>query len=85
VAIQGASREKAVTLARLGGPGLTELFVSDGEILEDGRSEERCRTQYLVGLEQPVGYFLERPLGNHHVLVPGHFAPLLAEYRDLYF
>ena len=84
VAIQGTSREKAVTLARLGGPGLTELFVSDGEILEDGRSEERCRTQYLVGLEQPVGYFLERPLGNHHVLVPGHFAPLLAEYRDLY-
>ncbi len=84
VAIQGESREKAVTLARLGGPGLTELFVSDGEILEDGRSEERCRTQYLVGLEQPVEYFLERPLGNHHVLVPGHFAPLLAEYRDLY-
>ena len=85
VAIQGASREKAVTLARLGGPGLTRVFVSDGEILEDGRSEERCRTQYLVGLEQPVSYFLERPLGNHHVLVPGHFAPLLAEYRDLYF
>ncbi len=84
VAIQGASREKAVTLARLGGPGLTELFVSDGDILEDGRSEERCRTEYLVGLEQPVLYFLERPLGNHHVLVPGHFAALLSEYHDLY-
>jgi len=84
VAIQGSSREKAVTLARLAGPGLTELFVSDGEILEDGRSEDRCRTQYLVKLARPVSYFLDRPLGNHHVLVPGHFAPLLAEYRDLY-
>lgn len=84
VAIQGSSREKAVTLARLAGPGLTELFVSDGEILEDGKSEDRCRTQVLVGLAQPVSYFRERPLGNHHVLVPGHFAPLLAEYRDLY-
>lgn len=84
VAIQGTSREKAVTLARLAGPGLTELFVSDGEILEDGKSEDRCRTQYLVGLAQPVSYFRERPLGNHHVLVPGHFAPLLSEYRDLY-
>jgi hypothetical protein len=31
-----------------------------------------------------VSYFLEKPLGNHHVLVPGQFAPLLAEYRDLY-
>lgn len=84
VAIQGASREKAVTLARLGGPGLTELFVSDGRILEDGRSEDRCRTQYLVELALPVSTFLEKPLGNHHVLVPGHFAPLLKEYRDLY-
>jgi L-fucose isomerase-like protein len=84
VAIQGASREKAVTLARLAGPGLTELFVSDGRILEDGKSEDRCRTQYLVELEQPVSYFLEKPLGNHHVLVPGHFASLLSEYRDLY-
>jgi L-fucose isomerase-like protein len=84
VAIQGASREKETTVARLAGPGLTELFVSDGEILEDGRSEERCRTQYLIGLSEPVSYFLERPLGNHHVLVPGHFASLLAEYRALY-
>ncbi len=84
VAIQGASREKDVTLARLGGPGLNELFVSDGRILEDGKSEDRCRTQYLVELARPVSYFLEKPLGNHHVLVPGHFAPLLSEYRDLY-
>ncbi len=84
VAIQGSCRERSVTLARLGGPALTELFASDGEILEDGRSEERCRTQFLVGLSEPVRYFLERPLGNHHVVVPGHFAPLLAAYRDLY-
>ncbi len=84
VAIQGASKEKKVTLARLAGPGLTELFVSDGEIIEDGNSGDRCRTQYLVKLHQPVQTFLEHPLGNHHVLIPGHFAALLTEYKKLY-
>jgi len=84
VALQGSSKEKAVTLARLAGPGLTELFASDGEIVQDGRSEDRCRTQFLVKLAQPVSYFVERPLGNHHVLVPGLFAAALEEYRKLY-
>ena len=84
VALQGESRAREVTLARLGGPRLTELFASDGEVLESGRSEARCRTQLLVRLDRPVASLLTHPLGNHHVLVPGRAGALVDEYRALY-
>ncbi len=30
-----------------------------------------CRTQLHLRLDEPLDYFLERSIGNHHVIVRG--------------
>jgi L-fucose isomerase-like protein len=30
-----------------------------------------CRTQLRLRLDEPLDYFLERSIGNHHVIVRG--------------
>jgi L-fucose isomerase-like protein len=30
-----------------------------------------CRTQLHLRLEEPLDYFLERSIGNHHVIIRG--------------
>lgn len=84
VGIQGELEPGPCTLARIGGSDLRELFVSDGELLVNGTSELRCRTQVQLRLEESVGRLLSRPLGNHHVLLPGHWARELREYHELF-
>ena len=84
VGIQGEVAPGPFTLARIGGSDLRELFVSDGALLQNGTSELRCRTQVQLCLEKPVGQLLSRPLGNHHVLLPGHWAKALSDYHALF-
>lgn len=84
VGIQGELAPGPFTLARIGGTELRELFVSDGALLTNGRSEWRCRTQVQLHLEADVTPLLSRPLGNHHVLVPGHWAQELKAYHALF-
>jgi len=84
VGIQAELEPGPITLARIGGGDLRELFLADGELLANGDSELRCRTQIQVRLHSDVRELLERPLGNHLVLVRGHWAGLLREYHDLF-
>ena len=84
VGLQGELEPGECTLARLGGRDLRGLFVSDGELLENGTSELRCRTQVRVRLAENVGRLLAAPLGNHHVLVRGHWAAELKTYHALF-
>jgi L-fucose isomerase-like protein len=84
VGIQGELEPGPYTLARIGGSELRELFVSDGDLLRNGASELRCRTQVQLRLDEPVGQLLAKPLGNHHVLLSGHWAKKLKEYHALF-
>jgi L-fucose isomerase-like protein len=84
VGIQGELEPGAYTLARIGGSDLRELFVSDAELLRNGSSESRCRTQVQLRLSENVQQILARPLGNHHVLLSGHWASALQEYHELF-
>jgi L-fucose isomerase-like protein len=81
VGIQGELPHGPVTLARIGGADLRGLFVSDGELVANGKSEARCRTQVQLRLRDGLGTLLDHPLGNHHVLVPGHWAESLRDYH----
>ncbi len=83
VGIQGDMKEGEVTLFRLGGPQLRQLWLAEGNIVQRGREENLCRTQVEIALSRSsVGELLERPLGNHLVLVYGHHAEqLLAWWR----
>ena len=84
VGIAGDVPPGPATVARIGGADLRSLFVSDAEILRSGDNPARCRTQVQVRLAAGVRELLERPLGNHHVLTPGHWAADLREYHDLF-
>ena len=71
------------TLLRLGGRNLDALFLAEGEVVPAPRRDDLCRTQVDVQLEPgQVASLLDRPLGNHLVLVPGRFASRLRTYWD---
>jgi L-fucose isomerase-like protein len=84
VGIAGDVPSGPATVARVGGADLRALFVSDAEIVGNGDSPRRCRTQVQVRLAGDVRELLTRPLGNHHVLAPGHWANDLREYHELF-
>lgn len=84
VGIQGTVAPKDVTLARIGGRDFDSLFVSNGEIVSGGAHEQRCRTQLTLRLDEDVNYFLTSPLGNHHVMIPGHWKEELTAYYNLF-
>ena len=84
VGIAGELAPGPVTLARTGGADLRSLYAAEGEIVPCQASPQRCRTQLLVRLDADPGELLARPLGNHHVLAPGHWARELREYHELF-
>jgi L-fucose isomerase-like protein len=84
IGIQGQLDAGDATLARIGGAGLRDLFVSDATVVAGRHSELRCRTQVRLRLVSDVGDLLVRPLGNHHVVARGHWTDALRDYHDLY-
>lgn len=86
VGIQGELPPGPVTLARIGGRKLDEIWVADGEITDNGESEELCRTQVDVELNHQffVTDLLEQPLGNHLVLTRGHHAGKFQDWFETF-
>jgi L-fucose isomerase-like protein len=70
-AVQANLRRGLVRLARIGGGGLDRVWVAEGVVTAVGGDERMCRTQADVVLTGggTVADLLERPLGNHLVLV----------------
>ena len=84
VGIQGDLPRTPVTLFRIGGTGMDELWVAEGEIEQVGDAENLCRTQAEVRLTRGnVTDLLRAPLGNHLVLVPGSHADRLLSWWTL--
>lgn len=86
LAIAGALVPGPYTLVRFGGPQLERAFIVEGTVLPEhpGR-EDLCRTQ--VVFKAPKGALeklLADPLGNHHVLIPGHHRPVLSAFHELF-
>ncbi len=79
VGIRGYMPEGPVTLFKVSGD-LTCHFVAEGQLLRCEARPNLCRTQAVVQLSNPqdARYFLTHPIGNHHILLPGHHASLLS-------
>lgn len=73
VGLQGVLPSGPVTLLRLGGKDLKQIWLAEGQLLEPGNSEHLCRTQAHIALERggTVRDLLTRPLGNHTIMLPG--------------
>jgi L-fucose isomerase-like protein len=80
VAIEGEYDGGEVTICRIGGADLSRAWVSEATSEAAAHSEERCRTQLRLALEQDVRYFLDGAVANHHVAVGGRWADRLAAF-----
>lgn len=71
IALQGILPTGAITIFKIGGKQLERNFISKGELIENTDYPNFCRTQAHFKLEESVSYFLEEPIGNHHVILWG--------------
>ena len=79
VGIHGNLPEGPVTVFKVSGK-LDRHFVAEGELLENQYEDHLCRTQVVLQLRpEDARYFLTNPIGNHHIILPGHCKELLEE------
>lgn len=77
VGIHGELPEGPVTVFKVSGD-LKRSFIAQGKLVHNQYEPNLCRTQVLVKLEPAdAKYFLTDPIGNHHIVIPGHCADLL--------
>lgn len=86
VGLQGSFAPGPVTLLRIGGADLRSLWLAEGMLIPSHQEENLCRTQAEIELlpAYDVGEWLHRPLGNHVVLVRGHYARVLRAWHETF-
>ena len=84
VAVEGIFDPMDMTVVKCGGRGMEHFFISKARLLECTTNPNMCRTQLHLRLDEPLDYFLERSIGNHHVIIRGdHTARLTTVFRLL--
>lgn len=80
VGIRGFMKEGPVTVFKVSAD-LARHYAEEGYLVENLRNPNMCRTQQLIRLCNPqcAKYFLTNPIGNHHIILPGHHKKLLDE------
>ncbi len=80
VGIRGYMKEGEVTVFKLSGD-LKRSFIAEGVLLYSQAKPDLCRTQQVIQLNDKAQalYFLNEPIGNHHIILPGRWGSLLKE------
>ena len=82
VGIRGHIPEGPVTVFKVNGD-FSEMAAFEGIIEKNLCENDLCRTQIEVTLEDgAASYFLTRPIGNHHIIIPGHHKAALKALFD---
>ena len=78
VGIRGYMANGDVTIFKVSGD-LQRHFIEQGTLERSEDKPDLCRTQQIIRLCNPeaTGYFLTRPIGNHHIIIPGNHKELL--------
>ena len=76
--IRGFMKPGPVTIFKVSGD-LSRRFIAEGDLIENQSKPDLCRTQQLIRLSDKslTSYFLTNPIGNHHIILPGHLKELL--------
>jgi L-fucose isomerase-like protein len=82
VGVRGKLPLTEVTILKVFGEDLNEYWVSGGTIIDNLVNDKGCRTQILVAMDEPVDYFLEESLANHHIIIPGNHVEEIIEFFD---
>lgn len=82
VGIRGYMAAGPVTIFKVSGD-LQRSFITEGELVCNESKTDLCRTQLVIRLTNPAdaAYFLTHPIGNHHIILPGHHKKLLDEIQ----
>lgn len=84
VAVEGIFEPMDMTVVKCGGAGMERYFISKARLIECTTNPNMCRTQLHLHLDEPLDYFLERSIGNHHVIVRGdHVEKLVTVFQQL--
>ena len=80
IGVRGFMKAGPVTLFKVSGD-LNRHFVAEGSLIKNTTEPNLCRTQQVIRLadKRQATYFLTQPIGNHHIVVPGHIGWLLEE------
>ncbi len=81
VGIRGKVAEGPVTVFKVSGD-LGRYFAEEGTLVKNLCEDDLCRTQVVLHLDS-TDYFLKNPIGNHHVIIPGHCAEELAGLLEI--
>ena len=78
VGIRGYMKEGPVTIFKLAGD-LSRFFVAEGALVRNQAKPDLCRTQQVIQLydKHQAAYFMTNPIGNHHIIMPGHQRDLI--------
>lgn len=84
VGIRGYMKEGPVTLFKVAGD-LSRCFIAEGHLIRNQSEPDLCRTQQVIRLDDPslTSYFLTSPIGNHHIIFPGHHHDALEELMKI--
>ena len=85
IGIRGFMKEGPVTIFKVSG-NLERYFVAEGTLMMNLALPNLCRTQQVIQLKHrsQACYFLNDPIGNHHIVLPGHQRALLEEMMKNY-
>ena len=81
VAIKGYLKEEKVTIFKLS-KNLKDYYVTTGTIIKNLEESNLCRTQIEVSIDDNFEYFLNRPYGNHHVVIYGDYKNDIIKYMS---
>ena len=81
VGIRGYMAEGDITIFKVAG-NLSRYFAEEGRLVHNQSEANLCRTQQVIQLsdKSKATYFLTNPIGNHHIILPGHCKELLEEF-----
>ena len=84
VGIRGYMKEGPVTVFKVSGD-LSRHFIAEGELVRNLSEADLCRTQQVIRLAdaRQASRFLTDPIGNHHIIMPGHHKDLLEEILNI--
>ena len=82
-AVRGFMAKGDVTVVKVSGD-LSRSFIAEGTLLRNESKPDLCRTQQVIRLSDPTqaAYFLTNPIGNHHIVLPGHLGAAFKELTD---
>ena len=80
VALRGDLDLEKATIFKLGSD-LKSYFVETGEIVENLKEDNLCRTQIRIKMDN-LESFLKNPKGNHHVIIYGDYKQAIIDFLE---